>query len=156
MGISLQELLNNDSVKIIGYVISASTLLIWLTAIIGFVANIFHNRKLYATMSRENKLREIAKDAFLKAEKISKLTPIKGDDKLLEYLKYAIQAFKITFNSKPSQTELLQLKSQAATMAAEEKMYREPVAALARPAIMPKKAADKKPIKKLKGKKHGK
>ena len=71
MDIALQELLNNDSIKLIGCVISASTLLIWLTAIIGFAANIFHNRKLYAAMSRENKLREIAKDAFLKAEKIS-------------------------------------------------------------------------------------
>lgn len=154
MQISLQELLNNDSIKFIGYIISASTLLIWLTAVIGFVANLWHNRKLYAAMSRENKLREIAKDAFLKAEKISKLTPIKGDDKLLEYLKYAIQAFKIAFNAKPSQTELLLLKSQAATMAAEEKMYRDPITALAKPAEISKPKS--KLAKKLKGKKNAK
>ena len=151
----MEDFINKDTIMLFGYLLTTSTIIVWLTAMAGFALNIFVNRKYYMAMSRETRLRDIAKDAFLKAEKVAKLTGIKGDDKLLEYLSQAIQAFKISYGKKPSGAEIKLLTEQAAAMAAEEKMFREPViekiavAALA----VPESKKEHRPAVKAKAKK---
>ncbi len=120
----LQLDLAKDLVIIYGWSLSLSTLLIWVSAMIGMLANLLYNRHMYLTFYKENKLNEIAKDAFMAAEKVAKLTPMKSDDKLLFYLKQAFKAFKITFKRKPSASEVIELEAKAAALANKDKVIK--------------------------------
>jgi hypothetical protein len=116
--------LAQDTIIIFGWTWQASTLIIWLSAMAGFIANIIVNRRAYYDAFKEKRLREIASEAFNKAEKIAAITPISGDDKLLEFIKYSIKAFHTAFKRKPSAAEIAYLKDKAAAMAEEDKLKR--------------------------------
>lgn len=143
--------LSNDLVIIFGWGIGLSTLLIWLSAMLGFMANMLYNRHMYLAMYKEGKLSELSYDAFVAIEKIAKLTPMQSDDKLLEYLKLSFRAFKQTFGTKPSLKDVQYLERKARAYADENKITKPvpvpvPVPAIKKPVI--KKPVSKKPVSK--------
>ncbi len=115
---------SQDVIYFLGIAWQAQVLVIWVSAVIGFVANIIVNRNAYYAAFKEKRLREIATEAFNKAEKIAALTPISSDDKLLEYVKYGIKAYQMAFRRKPSAAEIKFLKDRATAMAEADKLAR--------------------------------
>jgi hypothetical protein len=113
--------LAKDLVIIYGWAVSLSSIVVWVSAIIGFLANIIYNRATYMAMYRENKLTEIATDAFHMVEKAAKLTPMTSDDKLIELFKLSIQSYREIFGYKPSKKEIKYLKQKATALAAKDK-----------------------------------
>ncbi len=114
--------LTNDLVVIYGWSVGLSSFIIWISAVVGFVANLVMNFRLYKKQYEGSLLSDLAWDAFVAAEKAAKITPMSSDDKLLEFLKYSMRAFKISFNRKPRADEINILELKAKAYADEDKL----------------------------------
>ena len=105
--------------------IHITTLIAWLSGVIGLYSNYRQMKRLNNIedkKDRERALKSLAERCYFKVERITKLSPTKLDDKLLSYMKLAFEAYKDKFNQKPTETEVKELVSHAEKMATENKL----------------------------------
>jgi len=114
----------NDLVILWGLKIHLTTIIGWLSGIIGLYANYRQMKRLNKIedkKDRERCLKELAERCYFKIERVAALTPSKLDDKLLSYMKLAFEAYKTKFNKKPSAEEVKELIAHAEKTAAATK-----------------------------------
>lgn len=114
----------NDLVILWGLKVHLTTLIGWLSGVLGLYANYRQMKKLNQMedkKAKERGLKELAERCYFKIERVAALTPAKLDDKLLSYMKLAFEAYKTKFNSKPSADEVKELIAHAETAAVKTK-----------------------------------
>ena len=114
----------NDLIILWGLKIHLTTLIGWLSGLLGLYANYKQMKKLNKmedTKARERGLKELAERCYFKIERVAALTPSKLDDKLLSYMKLAFEAYKTKFSKKPSAEEVKELIAHAEISAAKGK-----------------------------------
>lgn len=114
--------LAKDIIVVYGWALSLSTAMIWGSALLAFAINFIYNRRVYMQQYREGKINEIAKAAFVAAEKVAKLTPMESDDKLLFFVKRSIRAYQEVFRRMPSEADLKMLREKAEELADADKL----------------------------------
>lgn len=119
--------LANDLIVLWGLKLSISTVIGWLSGLVGLYANYGQMKRLNKIEDkkmRERALESLAERTYLKIERIAKETPTKADDKLLGYIRLAVSAFKSKFNEKPSSAEVAALVENAEKLATKNKLER--------------------------------
>ena len=106
----------NDLIILWGFKVHLTTVIGWLSGVVGLYANYRQMRKLANIEDakvKDKAMKELAERCYYKIERVAALTPSKLDDKLLSYMKLAFEAYKTKFSSAPSKAEVKELIAHA-------------------------------------------
>ena len=115
----------HDLITIWGIPLHISTLIGWCSGLLGLIGTYKQLVKLNAIADKKQRdymIKEVAESTYYKIERIAKLTPSAIDDKLLSYLKIAVEAYSKEFERKPTEKEVVKFMKHAEKMATKDKL----------------------------------